>query len=107
MTLSVENLLLTARTTCQNNQLAWEYSKASCPFSLDVSPETELCLPDYFSFKNLCHRSLTLYVNSPGFIDIQLNGAYNFDFSVYEDDDSYREGMKLVAERIIETGVTS
>ncbi|KAG5647086.1 hypothetical protein DXG03_001456 [Asterophora parasitica] len=44
---------------------------------------------------------------SPGFIDIQLNGAYNFDFSVYEDDKSYREGMKLVAERIIETGVTS
>jgi len=44
---------------------------------------------------------------SPGFIDIQLNGAYGFDFSVYDDDNSYREGMKMVAERIIETGVTS
>ncbi|KAF8070735.1 carbohydrate esterase family 9 protein [Lyophyllum atratum] len=44
---------------------------------------------------------------SPGFIDIQLNGAFGFDFSVYDDDNSYKEGMKLVAERIIETGVTS
>ncbi|KAG6920202.1 hypothetical protein DXG01_004971 [Tephrocybe rancida] len=40
-------------------------------------------------------------------LDAQLNGAYNFDFSVYESDESYREGMKMVAERIIETGVTS
>ncbi|KAG5652838.1 hypothetical protein H0H81_003400 [Sphagnurus paluster] len=46
-------------------------------------------------------------MRSPGFIDIQLNGAYGFDFSVYEDDASYREGMKLVAERIVETGVTA
>ncbi|RDB25489.1 N-acetylglucosamine-6-phosphate deacetylase [Hypsizygus marmoreus] len=44
---------------------------------------------------------------SPGFIDSQINGAYGFDFSVYEDDDSYRQGMKTVAERIVETGVTS
>ncbi|KAF5321216.1 hypothetical protein D9619_001679 [Psilocybe cf. subviscida] len=44
---------------------------------------------------------------SPGFLDIQINGAYNFDFSVYEDDESYRNGMKMVAERIVETGVTS
>ncbi|KAF9464983.1 Metallo-dependent hydrolase [Collybia nuda] len=44
---------------------------------------------------------------SPGFIDLQLNGAYGFDFSVYEDDESYRQGMKLVAEGIVETGVTS
>ncbi|PPQ63032.1 hypothetical protein CVT24_005978 [Panaeolus cyanescens] len=45
---------------------------------------------------------------SPGFLDIQLNGAYGFDFSVYEDDDQkYRDGMKKVAEGIVETGVTS
>ncbi|KAF8963676.1 carbohydrate esterase family 9 protein [Flammula alnicola] len=45
---------------------------------------------------------------SPGFLDIQINGAYGFDFSVYEDDDeAYRQGMQMVAERIIETGVTS
>ncbi|KAF8891794.1 Metallo-dependent hydrolase [Infundibulicybe gibba] len=45
---------------------------------------------------------------SPGFIDIQINGAYGFDFSVYDgDDEAYRNGMKMIAERIIETGVTS
>ena len=45
---------------------------------------------------------------SPGFLDIQLNGAYNFDFSVYEgDEEVYRQGLKMVAERIVETGITS
>ncbi|KAJ6631608.1 Metallo-dependent hydrolase [Mycena sp. CBHHK59/15] len=45
---------------------------------------------------------------SPGLIDIQINGAYGFDFSVYDgDDEAYRQGMKLVAEKIVETGVTS
>jgi len=45
---------------------------------------------------------------SPGFIDIQINGAYGFDFSVYEDDsDTYRRGLQTVAEKIVETGVTS
>ena len=41
-------------------------------------------------------------------MDIQINGAYNFDFSVYDgNDDAYRAGMKSVAEKIVETGVTS
>lgn len=45
---------------------------------------------------------------SPGFIDVQINGAYGFDFSVYEDDsDAYRRGLKTVSEKIVETGVTS
>ncbi len=45
---------------------------------------------------------------SPGFMDIQINGAYGFDFSVYEDDpDAYRRGLSTVAEKIVETGVTS
>ena len=45
---------------------------------------------------------------SPGLIDIQINGAYNFDFSVYEgDDEAYKAGLRTVAERIVETGVTS
>ena len=45
---------------------------------------------------------------SPGFIDIQINGAYGFDFSVYEgDSDAYRCGLQTVAEKIVETGVTS
>ncbi|KAJ7018349.1 carbohydrate esterase family 9 protein [Mycena alexandri] len=45
---------------------------------------------------------------SPGLIDVQINGAYGFDFSVYDgDDEAYKQGMKLVAEKIVETGVTS
>ncbi|KAK7036417.1 hypothetical protein VNI00_011614 [Paramarasmius palmivorus] len=45
---------------------------------------------------------------SPGLIDIQINGAYGFDFSAVQDDDArYAEGLKMVAERIVETGVTS
>ena len=46
--------------------------------------------------------------SSPGFLDIQLNGAYNFDFSLYEgNEEVYRQGLEMVAERIMETGVTS
>lgn len=45
---------------------------------------------------------------SPGLMDIQINGAYGFDFSVYEgDEEAYRQGLKTVAEKIVETGVTS
>ena len=54
-----------------------------------------------------CHL-IILIPYSPGYIDLQLNGAYGFDFSVYEgNDDTYMQGIKLVAERIVETGVTS
>ena len=45
---------------------------------------------------------------SPGYLDIQINGAYGFDFSVFEGDhEAYRNGIKHVAEKIVETGVTS
>lgn len=45
---------------------------------------------------------------SPGLLDIQLNGAYGFDFSIYEgDDQKYRDGLHLIAQNIVETGVTS
>jgi N-acetylglucosamine-6-phosphate deacetylase len=45
---------------------------------------------------------------SPGFLDIQINGAYGFDFSIYEGDDQvYKDGLKHVAEKIVESGVTS
>ena len=41
-------------------------------------------------------------------IDIQINGAYGFDFSVYEGDgQAYQSGLRNVAERIVETGVTA
>ena len=46
--------------------------------------------------------------SSPGLIDIQINGAYGFDFSIFDgDEEAYREGMKTVAEKIVETGVTA
>jgi N-acetylglucosamine-6-phosphate deacetylase len=45
---------------------------------------------------------------SPGFIDTQINGAYGFDFSVYEGNpDTYWRGLNTIAEKIVETGVTS
>lgn len=41
-------------------------------------------------------------------MDIQINGAYGFDFSVFDGDhEGYRNGLKTVAEKIVETGVTS
>jgi N-acetylglucosamine-6-phosphate deacetylase len=44
---------------------------------------------------------------SPGLIDVQINGAYGFDFSIYQgDDQEYEEGLRRVAEKIVETGVT-
>jgi N-acetylglucosamine-6-phosphate deacetylase len=46
--------------------------------------------------------------HSPGLIDIQINGAYGFDFSVFDgDDEAYTNNLEDVAERIVETGVTS
>ena len=46
---------------------------------------------------------------SPGFIDIQLNGAYGFDFSIIPEDDvaSYAKGVLRVNKSLITTGVTS
>ena len=44
---------------------------------------------------------------SPGFIDIQINGAYGFDFSILDTDEAYKQGLTTVAERIVETGTTS
>ncbi|KZS86806.1 Metallo-dependent hydrolase [Sistotremastrum niveocremeum HHB9708] len=45
---------------------------------------------------------------SPGFLDIQINGAYGFDFSIYTgNDEEYVSGLTRIASRIVETGVTS
>lgn len=45
---------------------------------------------------------------SPGYMDIQINGAYNFDFSIYEGDSAaYRKTLIHVAEKIVESGVTA
>ncbi|KAJ6589876.1 carbohydrate esterase family 9 protein [Mycena vulgaris] len=64
----------------------------------------------FFERRERPDRTIDLGGNilSPGLIDIQINGAYGFDFSVYDgDDETYKQGMKLVAEKIVETGVTS
>ncbi|KAF8511984.1 Metallo-dependent hydrolase [Gautieria morchelliformis] len=46
---------------------------------------------------------------SPGFIDIQINGGYGFDFSIFHNEDAaaYEAGVRMVARKIVETGVTS
>jgi N-acetylglucosamine-6-phosphate deacetylase len=46
---------------------------------------------------------------SPGFIDVQLNGAYGFDFSVIPEDGTvgYGKGVRRVNKNLITTGVTS
>ncbi|ORY14810.1 n-acetylglucosamine-6-phosphate deacetylase-like protein [Clohesyomyces aquaticus] len=48
-------------------------------------------------------------VLAPGFIDVQLNGAYGFDFSVIPEDESvgYGKGVSRVNRSLITTGVTS
>ncbi|KAK6531796.1 hypothetical protein TWF694_002962 [Orbilia ellipsospora] len=44
----------------------------------------------------------------PGFIDVQINGAYGFDFSdASKDDDAYAAGLRDVNQRLVSTGVTS
>lgn len=45
---------------------------------------------------------------SPGFIDVQLNGAFGFNFSnVPEDPSTYPKTLRQVNKSIISTGVTS
>lgn len=46
---------------------------------------------------------------SPGLIDVQLNGAYGFDFSVIPEDGAvgYAKGLQKVNKNLITTGVTS
>jgi N-acetylglucosamine-6-phosphate deacetylase len=45
---------------------------------------------------------------APGFIDVQLNGAHGFDFSVLPDDIAdYAAGVRLVNKALVRTGVTS
>lgn len=46
---------------------------------------------------------------SPGLIDVQLNGAYGFDFSVIPEDGAagYGKGVQLVNRNLVRGGVTS
>ncbi|KAF3923134.1 hypothetical protein ABW20_dc0107643 [Dactylellina cionopaga] len=44
----------------------------------------------------------------PGFIDVQINGAYGFDFSdASKDDDAYAQSLQETNTRFVSTGVTS
>ena len=42
---------------------------------------------------------------SPGFIDVQINGGYGFDFSV--PGERYGSDLKAVNRKLVDTGVTS
>ena len=45
---------------------------------------------------------------APGFIDVQLNGAFGFDFSTVPQDIAvYQKGLKQLNKQLIRTGVTS
>lgn len=44
---------------------------------------------------------------APGFIDVQLNGAQGFDFSVPQTPANYQNGLRKVNKGLIKTGVTS
>jgi N-acetylglucosamine-6-phosphate deacetylase len=44
---------------------------------------------------------------SPGFIDVQINGAMGVDFSVFKDDETYSKEVKLVNKTLVKYGVTS
>ena len=46
---------------------------------------------------------------APGFIDVQLNGAFGFDLSTVPQDDIaiYQKGLKTLNKQLIRTGVTS
>ncbi|GMS90356.1 hypothetical protein PENTCL1PPCAC_12531, partial [Pristionchus entomophagus] len=45
---------------------------------------------------------------SSGFIDIQINGGFGFDFSTWpEDSEAYENGVAMVSKRLLEHGITS
>ena len=44
---------------------------------------------------------------APGFIDIQIHGAMGVDFSVFESNEAYSSGVKLVNKTLVQYGVTA
>ena len=71
-----------------------------------VIVDPQRCFYDNFArpdrIVNLGGKILT-----PGFIDIQINGAMGMDFSVFSDDETYSSGVKLVNKTLVKYGVTS
>lgn len=75
-----------------------------------INPSTGKIVHDqeaFYTHQILPTRIIDLGGNivAPGFIDVQLNGAQGFDFSVVED--GYAEGLKKVNKALVKTGVTS
>ncbi|OUM56010.1 hypothetical protein BVG19_g5652 [[Candida] boidinii] len=46
-------------------------------------------------------------VLAPGFIDIQINGCYGFDYSHYESEEQYTLGYNKCMKNLLKTGTTS
>lgn len=88
--LSKENILCCQAETYYHHRLGRKHSQVN--LALSHHPARSNLIP-------YCDAS-------PGFLDIQINGAYGFDFSIYEDDQHYNDGLRMVASRIVETGVT-
>lgn len=88
----------------------------------EVTPDGELWVDtttgliiDTPSSESLPENYTTIDLNgdliAPGFIDVQLNGAFGFDFSddTYGDgsDAAFKAGLADVSKRLVKTGVTS
>jgi N-acetylglucosamine-6-phosphate deacetylase len=50
-----------------------------------------------------CNR----YIASPGFIDIQLNGGFKYDFSSFSNPNEAEKGLQFVSKELLEYGVTA
>jgi N-acetylglucosamine-6-phosphate deacetylase len=78
-----------------------------------ISPDTGKILNGQDVFYGQCtapDRVIDLggRIVSPGFIDVQLNGAFGFDFSVASEDFAdYAKGLHLLNKKLVKTGVTS
>ena len=63
----------------------------------------------FYDYRAISDRIINLgnKIVSPGFIDIQINGAMGVDFSAFTDDETYSRGVKLVNRTLVKYGVTS
>lgn len=77
-----------------------------------ISSETGTILPAQAIFFE-CHLAPDRVIDlggrivSPGFIDVQFNGAYGFDFSHFNDPESYQDGIRQLNLKLLQTGLTS
>jgi N-acetylglucosamine-6-phosphate deacetylase len=60
-----------------------------------------------------CNSSPDVIINAnglliaPGYIDVQINGAFGIDFSVWKDEKRVKEGLDKVAKGLVKYGCTS